>query len=101
MDNIDKKNFLNDILGNSLPGNIHQTLMSLWWDKKGNWDRAHSIAQNISSQEGSAIHAYLHRKEGVMWNADYWYKRAGRNRPLSSLDEEWNDLLTEMLEKYA
>ena len=75
---------------------LSETLTSLWWDKKGDWDTAHSIAQDIPTVQGSAVHAYLHREEGVLWNADYWYSRAGRVRPDVSLGEEWESLVNEM-----
>jgi hypothetical protein len=78
------------------PG-LSETLTSLWWDKKGDWDTAHAIAQDIPTKQGSAVHAYLHREEGVIWNADYWYSRAGRVRPDISLEEEWTQLVHEML----
>ncbi len=78
------------------PG-LSETLTSLWWDKKGDWDTAHSIAQDIPTKQGSAVHAYLHREEGDLWNADYWYSRAGRMRPDISLEEEWMQLVREML----
>ena len=76
---------------------LSETLISLWWDKKGDWDTAHSIAQDIPTKQGSAVHAYLHREEGVLWNADYWYSRAGRVRPDIPLEEEWKQLVEEML----
>ncbi len=76
---------------------LSATLRSLWWDKKGDWDTAHAIAQEISTTQGSAVHAYLHREEGVLWNADYWYSRAGRMRPDIPLEEEWQLLVEEML----
>ena len=76
---------------------LSETLTSLWWDKKGDWDTAHTIAQEIPTPQGSAVHAYLHREEGVLWNADYWYSRAGRVRPDISLEAEWNNLVNEML----
>lgn len=79
------------------PAGLTETLQSLWWDRKGDWHRAHAIAQEIPSAQGSAVHAYLHREEGVIWNADYWYRRAGRKRPDVSLDEEWQRLVEEML----
>jgi hypothetical protein len=47
--------------------------------------------------QGSAVHAYLHREEGVLWNADYWYARAGRLRPGIPLEAEWEQLVEEML----
>ncbi|MDJ0828990.1 MAG: hypothetical protein QNI92_04000 [Desulfobacterales bacterium] len=89
--------FLNSIDDDQPPVQLSETLTSLWWDKKGDWDRAHSIAQSIATIQGSAVHAYLHREEGVLWNADYWYSRAGKPRPDISLDEEWRLLVEEML----
>ena len=77
---------------------LSRTLTSLWWDKKGDWNTAHAIAQNIPTVQGSAVHAYLHREEGVLWNADYWYSRAGRQRPDIALEQEWQSLVKEMLE---
>lgn len=68
-------------------------LQSLWFDARGDWDKAHDIAQDISDSNGSWIHAYLHRKEGDNWNANYWYQRAGKVMPSKSLDEEWADLV--------
>ena len=77
-----------------------EVLKSLWHDKHGDWDTAHSIAQDILTVHGSAVHAYLHREEGVIWNADYWYSRAGRKRPDIPLEEEWKNLVMEMIEAY-
>jgi len=76
---------------------LSETLTSLWWDKKGDWTRAHAIAQEIPTVQGSAVHAYLHREEEVLWNADYWYSRAGRVRPDIPLEAEWKQLVDEML----
>ncbi|MBW2438874.1 MAG: hypothetical protein JRH12_00245 [Deltaproteobacteria bacterium] len=89
--------FLASINNDQPASELSETLTSLWWDKKGNWDRAHAIAQEIPTTRGSAVHAYLHREEGVLWNADYWYGRAGRTRPEISLEEEWTQLVIEML----
>ena len=90
--------FLTSIDYDRPPLQLSETLTSLWWDKKGDWNVAHSIAQKIPTVEGSAVHAYLHREEGVLWNADYWYSRAGRKRPSIPLEEEWKSLVKEMLE---
>jgi hypothetical protein len=90
--------FIKSIDEGSPSANLSETLNSLWWDKKGDWDRAHSIAQDIPTVQGSAVHAYLHREEGVIWNADYWYNRAGRVRPDIPLEKEWQQLVAEMLE---
>jgi hypothetical protein len=45
------------------------------------------------------VHAYLHRKEGDLGNASYWYSRAGQQRPPISLEEEWEQLAGELLDK--
>ncbi len=89
--------FLQSVQDDHPPEELPDTLTSLWWDKKGDWDKAHFIAQNIATQQGSAVHAYLHREEGVLWNADYWYGRAGRNRPDIPLADEWRALVEEMI----
>jgi len=69
-------------------------LRALWWDAHDNWKKAHDIAQDIPNEDGSWIHAYLHRKEGDQFNADYWYRRAGRNRFEGSLEDEWRDMVS-------
>jgi hypothetical protein len=65
---------------------------ALWWDAHGDWDRAHQLAQSVDTPDGAWVHAYLHRKEGDLSNADYWYRRAGRQRPGIPLDAEWMEL---------
>ena len=89
--------FLKTIESDQPPAGFSDLLRSLWWDRKADWDTAHSIAQKIPSAQGSAVHAYLHREEGVLWNADYWYSRAGRKRPEIPLEQEWKNLVDEML----
>jgi hypothetical protein len=89
--------YLANIKNKEPSSELSETLRSLWWDKKGDWDRAHSIAQEIPTTQGSAVHGYLHREEGVLWNADYWYSRAGRIRPDIPLEDEWKLLVEEML----
>jgi len=81
------------------PKEINQLLKALWHDAKGDWEVSHSIAQDIPSNEGSWVHAYLHRKEGDNGNASYWYIRAGRTMPKVSLDEEWVEITKALLKK--
>jgi len=81
------------------PSLIDAYLVSLWHDKKGNWDMAHEIVDALDDAKAARIHAYLHRKEGDLWNADYWYRRADAIRPDISLDEEWELLLSEYLNR--
>jgi len=84
---------------NEQPPEISPYLDSLWYDKKGNWDEAHQIAQDLDDKYGSWIHAYLHRVEGDNWNAKYWYDRAGRSMPSKLIESEWEDLVRYFLEK--
>jgi hypothetical protein len=76
------------------PIGISEILEALWYDAKGDWESAHNIAQ---SQEGvksyDRLHAYLHRKEGDNWNANYWYRRAKTVMPMISLEQEWELLV--------
>lgn len=85
---------------NILPKNISEILEALWHDAKGDWESAHNVAQ---SQEGvqsyDRLHAYLHRKEGDNWNANYWYRRAKTTMPNLSLEEEWMFLVNVELSK--
>jgi hypothetical protein len=69
-------------------------LAAMWWDSQGDWERAHELAQSVNTANGAWVHAYLHRKEGDLGNAEYWYRRAGRQRPTSSLDEEWGEIVS-------
>ena len=65
----------------------------------GDWDNAHRIAQGDSSRDGSWVHAYLHRLEGDLGNASYWYSSAGKAPPDMSLAEEWEYIAMALLEK--
>lgn len=74
------------------PEGLPPLLAALWWDARGDWEKAHGLAQSVGSAEGAWVHAYLHRKEGDLTNADYWYRRAGRSRPAASLGAEWAEI---------
>ena len=74
------------------PEDLSIYLLSLWYDAKGNWTRAHDIIGDAEDKNGSWVHAYLHRKEGDVGNADYWYHKAGKQRPQTSLDDEWESI---------
>jgi chitodextrinase len=72
-------------------------LTALWWDAKGDWARAHALVDALETTDGMTVHAYLHRKEGVAWNAEYWYKRAGKGFHRGTLEEEWAALAEGLL----
>ena len=78
-------------------GEFAVQLKSLWYDAKGNWHQAHTQVDQLNDQASAWVHAYLHRKEGDIWNADYWYSKAGKKRPELSLDEEWEQLVHQFL----
>ena len=81
------------------PRKINSLLEALWYDGKGDWQSAHEIAQEIHTDNGSWIHAYLHRKEGDQGNASYWYHMANRSFPTVTLEEEWEELVEAFLVK--
>ncbi|MGY3215051.1 hypothetical protein [Mucilaginibacter sp. HD30] len=72
-------------------------LKSLWYDGKGDWHKAHAQVDQQADRASAQVHAYLHRKEGDIWNADYWYTKANYKRPKVSLDEEWEQLVLHFL----
>ena len=72
-------------------------LLALWWDGRGDWDRAHEVAQDVSGRDGAWVHAYLHRKEGDLGNASYWYARAGQPVAIGDFEGEWLDIVTKIL----
>ena len=85
------------LTGNTPPSGASTYLQALWYDAKDNWKEAHELIQDIPDKNAFWIHAYLHRKEGDTWNADYWYTKAGKKRPSVSLQEEWEQLVNALL----
>lgn len=79
------------------PASASVYLQALWYDAKGNWQQAHELIQDVPDKTASWIHAYLHRKEGDIWNADYWYSKAGKKRPAHSLSEEWEQITAALI----
>lgn len=86
-----------EALTNDSPPSVSDELTALWYEAKGNWDKAHKIVQDISSSHAAWVHAYLHRKEGDQWNAEYWYNRAGKPVCKTSFEQEWKDITEELL----
>jgi hypothetical protein len=91
--------FEGSLTGKTPPRGTGGLLEALWHDANGNWDRAHALAQKETGRMAAAVHAYLHRKEGDLSNADYWYGRAARTRPGTRLATEWKALVQELLER--
>jgi hypothetical protein len=79
------------------PAGVPPAILALWHDARGDWDAAHRVAQDIDTRDGAWIHAYLHRKEGDLGNAGYWYRRAGRAPASGPLDDEWTAIAAALL----
>ena len=72
-------------------------LRALWWAAKGDWDQAHKIVQDEDDANSAWVHAYLHRVEGDLGNAGYWYRRAGQPVAKDALEAEWERIVNALL----
>ncbi len=79
------------------PAGLAAPARALWLDGKGDWAGAHDLLGSDESKDGALVHAYLHRKEGDLGNARYWYRRAGRAPHTGELEEEWAALVRELI----
>ena len=59
---------------------------------QGDWDGAHHLIQDCHDELACLIHGYLHREEGDLGNASYWYSRVGQDVPENTLEEEFDRL---------
>ena len=76
-------------------------LRALWWAAKGDWDQAHRIVMNESGVDAAWTHAYLHRVEGDLDNARYWYRRAERDPATGPLEAEWDEIAAALIGRIA
>ena len=72
-------------------------LAALWWAAKGGWEEAHKIVQDESTADAAWVHAYLHRVEGDLGNAGYWYRQASKPAATDSLQAEWERIASALL----
>ena len=79
------------------PEGLSAALEALWWDGKESWEKAHEAAQRDEGPDGAWVHAYLHRKEGNLANAKYWYRRAERATGYGDFQREWESIVTWLL----
>ncbi|MER8912235.1 hypothetical protein NKI32_00115 [Mesorhizobium sp. M0761] len=95
---MDVDEFRATLQGVEPPANLGMALHALWWDRQGDWERAHECVQANESDPASVwVHAYLHRKEGDLSNAAYWYRRAGQPVATGKLDAEWESITESLL----
>ena len=95
----DFQTFRDSLASPEPPPELSLALQALWWDAKGDWDKAHERAQERDDADGAHVHAYLHRKEGDRSNAEYWYRRARAAPSVLTLDAEWEELVRRYLEQ--
>ncbi len=89
-------------LGNAAPPkSIAPALEAMWREANDNWDAAHKLAQSQDDATGAWVHAYLHRVEGDESNAAHWYRRAAKPHSKAPLSEEWEEIVTALLDALA
>jgi hypothetical protein len=81
------------------PESLPRLLQAMWHVKKGNWDTAHELVQEASDADSAWIHAYLHREEGDLINARYWYNRGKQPESNLTLEQEWEQMASVLLMK--
>jgi hypothetical protein len=80
------------------PADLAPALAALWWAEKNEWEEAHRIVMREGGKDCAWVHAYLHRVEGDLDNARYWYRQAQRSVAASSLADEWTKIAQSFLE---
>jgi len=85
----------------SPPSSLSAPLAALWWVARGDWERAHALVMDESSREAAWVHAHLHRVEGDLGNAGYWYRRAGQRPAANPVEAEWQDIAAALLQPVA
>ncbi len=94
---MDFANFTKSLKEAAPPEGLSLAAQGLWWQRKGDWQKAHRCAQQQPDAGGAWVHAYLHRVEGDLSNASFWYGRAGRAVSTAPFDEEWDEIARALL----
>jgi hypothetical protein len=79
------------------PAALSAALMGLWWAGKDDWDQAHKIVMDEGGKDCAWVHAYLHRVEGDLENAGYWYRQAGKVAASGALEAEYEVIARALL----
>lgn len=87
----------NATLSSTTPPAVRPLLLALWHDARGDWEAAHRVAQDVNDRDGAWVHAYLHRKEGDLGNAGYWYGMAHQPVATDAVDAEWERIVRTLL----
>lgn len=79
------------------PASASPLLLAVWHGLRGDWEDAHRLAQAQRGAAGHRVHAWLHRIEGDLSNAGYWYGRAGRAPAVGDTRTEGLDIAASLL----
>ncbi|MBZ0149354.1 MAG: hypothetical protein K8F62_17695 [Pseudorhodoplanes sp.] len=91
------KQYADSVSDAAPPTDLTPPLEALWWAAKGDWDKAHKIVMDQETAEAAWVHAYLHRVEGDLPNARYWYAKAKREPASGALEAEWAAVTADLL----
>jgi hypothetical protein len=94
---VDFETYKDSVAAAAPPDGLGSAVEALWWEAKGDWQRAHKCAQQQADADGAWVHAYLHRVEGDLRNATGWYGRAGKPVSTAPLKEEWETIARALL----
>lgn len=89
--------FKSSVAATAPPRGLAPAVEALWWAAKGDWDKAHKIVMEEEDADAAWVHAYLHRVEGDLPNAGYWYRTAGKPVQKGALDAEWAAIAADLL----
>jgi hypothetical protein len=91
--------FLDSLESGTPPATAVPLLRAVWLGLRGEWEAAHRIAQDDASAEGAWVHAWLHRIEGDLANARYWYRQAHREVAEGDLQQEGKTIAAFLLKR--
>jgi hypothetical protein len=91
------KQLLASVAADAPPASLSPALCALWHAERGDWEAAHALAQDIKTGDGSWVHAHLHREEGDLSNARYWYSQADVTESTASIAEERHAIMRALL----
>jgi hypothetical protein len=96
---VDLAAFRSSLAAERAPAGLDLALRALWHDGRGDWEGAHELAGQDEGRDAAWVHAYLHRKEGDLENARYWYGRAGRRPSAAPQPSEWDEIAAALLKE--
>ncbi|HVY20165.1 MAG TPA: hypothetical protein VHA70_08815 [Bauldia sp.] len=81
----------------NVPDGASAPLAALWHVAQGDWKKAHDLVNDLEGETAAWVHAHLHRVEGDLDNAGYWYGQAKKPAAKNSTDEEWKQIADALL----